>query len=150
MKGDISMQRLRVLLRVISIVFVVVFLLMFLLRMMGSGLVAEGTVLARLLLWRPLNMAYESMLVAIYVVWGGFLWRASENPLEHRSLIDFTIWANAAHAGVMFILALSIPGELVHLVGDVPLLALIVVVLYAFRPRAQSVSPAAASRSRTV
>lgn len=86
MKGDISMQRLRVLLRVISVVFVVVFLLMFLLRMLGSGLVAEGTVLARLLLWRPFNMAYESMLVAIHVVWGGFLWRASENPLEHRSL----------------------------------------------------------------
>lgn len=149
MKGDISMQRLRVVLCLISVVFVVAFLLMFLFRMLGSGLVAEGTILARLVLWRPFNIAYESMLVAIYVVWGVFLWRASENPLEHRSLIDFTIWANVAHAGVMLILALSIPGELIHLVGDVPFLTLIAVLLYAFRPRAQSVSPAVASRGRT-
>lgn len=59
------------------------------------------------------------MISTIYLVWGAFLWRAASQPFRHRLFIDFTVAANAAHFGLMFLQGLLIPGEHIHLAGDV-------------------------------
>ncbi|MDQ6155143.1 hypothetical protein NMF55_09175, partial [Pseudomonas aeruginosa] len=62
---------------------------------------------------------YELMISTIYLVWGAFLWRAASQPFRHRLFIDFTVAANAAHFGLMFLQGLLMPGEHIHLAGDV-------------------------------
>ena len=59
------------------------------------------------------------MISTIYLVWGAFLWRAASQPFRHRLFIDFTVAANAAHFGLMFLQGLLMPGEHIHLAGDV-------------------------------
>jgi hypothetical protein len=131
-------QRLRTALRVFAILIVVGFLGFYVLALLGSPLTSEGGFLAAIIRWRPYNLAYEGMLVAVYTVWGLFLWRASHNPRQHRLLIDFTIAANFVHAGVMLVAAFVLPGETVHAVGDVALLVLIAGVLLWLRPRSET------------
>lgn len=141
---DIRTKRLSTALRIIGALFIVAFSGFFVLVLLNSPLAVEGGLLAQLLRWKPHNLAYESMLTAIYVVWGIMLWRAAENPQEHRSLIDFTIWGNLAHAVVMLVGAFAFEGESLHAVSDVVLLGAIVGVLYWLRPSevAPPVSPA--------
>lgn len=62
---------------------------------------------------------YELMICVIYIVWGAFLWRAAANPLRHKLFMDFTVVANTAHFGLMFIQGLLMHGEHIHLVGDI-------------------------------
>ncbi len=134
MSDEVRMQRLSVAMKVVS-VFFVSFLLYLLLVFLDSPILAEGTLLADLTRWEPFNPAYEGMIASIYVVWGIFFWRASANPSEHGLLIDFTIWANLAHAAEMLISAFVFEGELIHLVSEVSLLVLISAVLLWLRPR---------------
>jgi len=70
------------------------------------------------------------MIVAVYSVMGIFLRKASNSPVENKSLIDFTIWANLAHAVKMLVSALILEGESMHFIGDVLMLALVVGVPY--------------------
>ena len=66
---------------------------------------------------------YFEMICAIYFVLGIFLFIASRNPLEHRSLIWFTVWSSVAHGGLMLVQSFDDqPHHLAHLWGDVPLL----------------------------
>jgi hypothetical protein len=129
------MKRLSIALKIIAIVFVVVFGVFYILVLANSSLVAEGSLIGMLLRWEPYNKAYEGMIVTIFVVWGIMLWQASKNPSEHKSLIDFTIWGNLAHAGMMLVASLLIKGEVIHAVGDVLVLALIGLVVLWLRPR---------------
>ncbi|ATF32936.1 hypothetical protein CO709_05865 [Burkholderia thailandensis] len=64
---------------------------------------------------------YELMISAVYVAWGVFLWEAASDPFEHKLFLDFTVVANAAQFGLMFVQGLVMPGERIHLVGDVAL-----------------------------
>lgn len=134
MEELIRERRLKVTLKVIAFVFVVPFSLFVLLILADSSLVAKGSLLAAMLRWQPYNIAYEIMISTIYIVWGIILWKASANPNENRLLIEFTIWGNLAHAGVMLISALMIEGETTHTVGDVVILLLVGVVLLWLRP----------------
>ncbi len=134
MNDRIRMQRLTLALRVISVVLVVGFLGFYVLVLLDSSLVAEGSLLGALLRWSPYHKAYEGMIVAVYSVWGIFLWRVSNSPAEHKSLIDFTIWANLAHAVEMLVAAFVLEGESIHVIGDVLMLGLVAGVLYWLRP----------------
>ena len=77
---------------------------------------------------------YFQMIAGIYFVLGGFLVVASRNPVEHRSLIWFTIISSIVHAGIMAVQAMGDHHERGHLVGDVPALILMAAVLWWLMP----------------
>ena len=85
--------------------------------------------------WQPNQPEYEQMILGVYATLGVFLLIASRNPLQHRSLIWFTVWSSLVHAGIMTVQALSAPGELGHLLGDVPALVIVALVLAGLTPR---------------
>ena len=72
--------------------------------------------------WAPYNAIYDQMIVSIYFVLGIFLLRASRSPQQHRSLLWFTVWSSVAHGLVMLFHAITHPGNLGHLIGDVNIL----------------------------
>ena len=78
---------------------------------------------------------YFQMIVGIYAVLGVFLIVAAKNPIEHRSLISFTVWSSVVHALIMAAQAIGDPAETGHLVGDVPALLLVAAVLGYLAPR---------------
>ena len=83
---------------------------------------------------------YFQMIVGIYAVLGIFLILAAKNPVEHRSLIWFTVWSSVVHAVIMAAQAIGDPNETGHLVGDVPALLLVAAVLGFLAPRAKTAS----------
>lgn len=78
---------------------------------------------------------YFQMIVGVYAVLGVFLIVAAKNPVEHRSLISFTVWSSVVHALIMAGQAIGDPNETGHLVGDVPALLLVAAVLAYLGPR---------------
>jgi hypothetical protein len=82
--------------------------------------------------------AYERMIVAIYFALGICLVPTAFNPERHVMLIDFTILSSLLHGGVMTYDAFAQPHEMMHLVGDVPILFVLAVVLIWLHPRWQS------------
>ena len=78
---------------------------------------------------------YFQMIVGIYAVLGVFLIIAANNPIEHRSLISFTVWSSVVHALIMAVQAILDSNETGHLVGDVPALLLVAAVLGYLAPR---------------
>lgn len=85
--------------------------------------------------WAPNQTEYEQMILGIYATLGVFLIIASKNPLEHRSLIWFTVWSSVVHAGIMAYQAVVDAHEVGHLFGDVPGLFLVAIVLGVLMPR---------------
>src|SRR5262244_2198497 len=79
--------------------------------------------------WQPNQPEYEQMILGGYAVLGVFLLIASRKPLQHRSLIWFTVWSSLVHGGIMAMQAMKMPAEHGHLLGDVPALILVAVVL---------------------
>jgi hypothetical protein len=79
--------------------------------------------------------AYERMIVAIYIALGVCLVPTAFNPERHVMLIDFTILSSLLHGGVMTYDAFAQEHELMHLVGDVPLLFGLAAVLVWLHPR---------------
>ena len=85
--------------------------------------------------WQPNQPEYEQMILGIYATLGVFLLVASRNPLQHRSLIWFTVWSSLVHAGIMAVQAFNAPAEHGHLLGDVPALIIVAVFLAVLTPR---------------
>jgi uncharacterized protein DUF6632 len=85
--------------------------------------------------WQPNQPEYEQMILGVYATLGVFLLIASRNPLQHRSLIWFTVWSSLVHGGIMAVQAVNMPAEHGHLLGDVPALVLVAVVLAVLVPR---------------
>lgn len=113
------------LLRIALIVFGAIFILVYPLSIVWpSGWV-----------WGQGYSHFWPMIVGVYLVWGIFLLIASRNPAEHRSLIQFTAWANGVHGAVMLVQALQDPAETGHLLGDVPGLIVVFLVLLWLTPR---------------
>ena len=75
--------------------------------------------------WQPNQPEYEQMILGIYATLGVFLLIASRNPLQHRSLIWFTVWSSLVHGGIMAAQATKMPVEHGHLLGDIPALILL-------------------------
>jgi len=59
----------------------------------------------------------------------------TRDPLQHRSLIWFTVWSSITHAAVMTVQAFQGEGHMGHLWGDVPALLVVAVVLAALTPK---------------
>ena len=85
--------------------------------------------------WTPRQPEYEQMIMGLYATLGVFLLWAARNPLEHRSLLWFTIWSSIVHAGIMLVQALADETERANLLGDVPALFLVAAVLGYLMPR---------------
>lgn len=79
--------------------------------------------------WQPAHSAYEQMITVLYAVLGIFLIRAARNPFANLSLIWFAVWSSVAHSAIMTVHAVTDPDEWVHLVADVPLLAIAAAIL---------------------
>jgi hypothetical protein len=85
--------------------------------------------------WNPNQPEYEQMILGVYATLGIFLLIASRNPMQHRSLIWFTIVSSLVHGVIMAAQALNMPAEHGHLLGDVPALILVAIVLAVLMPR---------------
>jgi hydrogenase/urease accessory protein HupE len=79
--------------------------------------------------------AYERMIIAIYVALGICLVPTALDPQRHVMLIDFTILSSILHGAVMAYDSFAQPHEMMHLVGDVPILFLLAGVLIWLHPR---------------
>ena len=79
--------------------------------------------------WQPAQAEYEQMILGVYATLGLFLLLAARDPLEHLSLIWFTVVSSAVHGAIMLWQALVDPAESGHLVGDVPALLILALVL---------------------
>lgn len=86
--------------------------------------------------WQPNQPEYEQMILGIYATLGVFLLIASRNPLQHLSLIWFTVWSSLVHAAIMAVQAIKAPVEHGHLLGDVPALVVVALLLAILTPRA--------------
>lgn len=82
---------------------------------------------------------YLEMIMGVYATLGVFLLLASRNPLEHLSLIWFTVWSSVVHAAIMMVQSLTHPEHIGHLWGDVAALYIIAAILAYLTPRAKSV-----------
>jgi len=78
---------------------------------------------------------YLEMILGIYATLGVFLLIASRNPLEHRSLIWFTVWSSVVHGGIMAAQSIINSHNMGHLWGDVLALFAVAVVLAVLTPR---------------
>ena len=85
--------------------------------------------------WGQGPSPYLAMILGVYATLGVFLLIASREPLEHRSLIWFTVWSSVVHAVIMAVQSLRDPMERGHLLGDVPALVLVAIILGALTSR---------------
>ncbi|WP_024296816.1 DUF6632 domain-containing protein [Methylomicrobium lacus] len=85
--------------------------------------------------WEPRQPEYEQMIMGIYATLGVFLILAARNPMEHLSLIWFTICSSIVHGGIMLVHAIADENERANLIGDVPALFLIAAVLWVLLPK---------------
>ena len=91
--------------------------------------------------WHTGHSDYPLMIVGIYATLGLFLIMASRHPLEHLSLIWFTVWSSIVHAAIMAFQSFEGPQNYEHLFGDVPALLVAAVVLAVLTPRHQKALP---------
>jgi hypothetical protein len=85
--------------------------------------------------WHTGQSDYLQMILGIYATLGVFLVIASRNPLEHLSLIWFTVWSSVVHGGIMAVQSVANPEHMGHLWGDVLALFLVAAVLAILTPR---------------
>ena len=87
--------------------------------------------------WHVGHSDYPMMIVGIYATLGVFLILAARDPMAHRSLIGFAVWSSVVHGAIMAVQAVTQPGQMGHLVGDVPALFIVAAVLAILTPRSR-------------
>lgn len=90
-------------------------------------------------IWHVGHSDYPLMIVGIYATLGVFLILAARDPSAHLSLIWFTVWSGIVHSGIMAVQAVTEPGQMSHLAGDVPALLITAVVLAVLTPRRRGI-----------
>ena len=86
-------------------------------------------------LWHPNQEEVTMpMMLSLYVTLGIFLLLAARNPSAHRSLIAFTAWSSFAHAAVMAVQSIELPGERRHLLFGVAMFGVIGLFVLALAP----------------
>jgi len=122
MNGTTHPRILELALRVIGVIFV--FAVYPLTRIWPSGWA-----------WHTGQSEYLTMIIGIYATLGVFLLVAAKDPLQHRSLIWFTIWSSLVHGGIMAVQAILNPEHIGHLYGDVLGLVIVAGILMWLMPR---------------
>ena len=77
---------------------------------------------------------YLFMLGALYVAYGILMIRGARDPRANAALFDFGILSSVLHGLVMIPQAFYYPNEHAHLWADIPVLAVITVVLWIWHP----------------
>ena len=90
--------------------------------------------------WHAGHSDYPLMIVGVYATLGVFLLLAARSPLDHLSLIWFTVWSSVVHASIMAFQSFEMPENHGHLFGDVPALFVIAAVLGFLTPRRDALS----------
>ena len=90
--------------------------------------------------WGHGHSHYAMMIVGVYATLGVFLILAARDPLNHRSLIWFTVWSSVVHGAIMAVQSIQDPIENGHLIGDVPALFLVAIVIGLLMPRSTAAS----------
>jgi hypothetical protein len=85
--------------------------------------------------WHTGHSDYLQMILGIYATLGVFLLIASRNPLEHLSLIWFTVWSSVVHGAIMAAQSVMNSEHMGHLWGDVLALFVVAAVLATLTPR---------------
>jgi Family of unknown function (DUF6632) len=85
--------------------------------------------------WQPNQPEYQWMILGVYATLGVFVVMAARDPSQHRSLILFTAWSSIVHAAVMLVEALRDASEHGHFLGDIPILAVVGILLLVFAPK---------------
>jgi len=85
--------------------------------------------------WHMGHSDYPMMIAGIYATLGVFLIRAARDPIANLSLIWFTVWSSIVHGGIMTIQAITEPGQMGHLAGDIPALFIAAAALAILAPR---------------
>ena len=119
---EVRTRYLRIVLRVVGLVFVV-------------GVYPLTVVWPSGWAWHTGQSEYLQMILGIYATLGVFLILAARNPLEHRSLIWFTVWSSVVHGGIMAVQSISDERHIGHLWGDVLALFVVAGVLALLMPR---------------
>lgn len=101
--------------------------------------------------WDRVTGHVAPMLFAVYIVWSIFLLRAARNPLAHTMFLDFTVWANVAHAISMVPHALASPEYHIKFLTDIPWVLLPAAAITLLRPSRRAIGdsvgvPTAAQR----
>jgi len=99
--------------------------------------------------WHTGHSDYLQMILGLYATLGVFLLIASRRPLEHLSLIRFTVWSSIVHAAIMAAQSVVNPMHMGHLWGDVLALFAVAGVLAFLTPRAASAQSQYATHSAT-
>lgn len=110
--------------------------------LVGAGITFVGGLYLLMVVWPSAGWVwhtgqsnYPAMIIGVYATLGAFLLNAARNPLDHLSLIWFTVWSSAVHGGIMTVQAFARPENHAHLVGDVPALLILAAVLAFLTPR---------------
>lgn len=98
------------------------------------GLALTGRLYPAGFAWEPRHPEYEQMIGVIYATLGVFLILAARNPVEHLSLIWFTVWSSITHGGLMAVQAM-VNEDHAHFLGDILALFIVAAVLAALTPR---------------
>ncbi len=77
---------------------------------------------------------YVFMLATMYAALGIVLLRSADDPRKHTSIIDYTIYSSLLHGALMVLQSFFLDHELLHLLGDVPMLFLVALALIVFHP----------------
>lgn len=128
------LRALKAFLFVFGVISLLLFGTLFSLTLIDAPVMQEGGAL-RFMRWEPLAKHIELMLEAVYLVWTVFLFRAARDPLKFVSFIDFTIWANLAHGGLMIVQSHVMTGFHYKLFTDVAYCLGLSLGLLALRPR---------------
>ena len=86
------------------------------------------------LIWDDITGHVGPMLVVIYLVWGVFFFLAATNPYQYRSFLDFTMWANLAHGGLMIPMAMGHHMYHSKFLTDIPFILGLSLGIYLLRP----------------
>jgi len=97
--------------------------------------------------WHTGHSDYLRMILGVYATLGFFLLLASRRPLEHLSLIWFTVWSSIVHAGIMAVQSVVNPTNMGHLWGDVLALFVVAGLLAFLTPRGAGVQTQRAPQS---
>lgn len=74
------------------------------------------------------------MMLSLYVALGVFLLLAARNPPVYRSVIAFAAWSSFAHASVMAVMSVQLPGERAELLISAATFSIIGVLLIVLAP----------------